>query len=85
VEETSQFTNTTKEESIAEFLRYFEAYVGIYSAMPDWDRENGVGYSAFLECEGDQSLSWISNGFANVFDILKVILYCIFCLSLKIC
>jgi hypothetical protein len=73
VQATTPFEESSEEEEITQFLRLFEAYIGTYSAVSDWNLENGIGYWSYEEAEGNQAISWKSGGYANVFNLLKVI------------
>lgn len=53
------------------YLNYFRNFIRISTAADDWDQENGPGYMAFEEAEGDQMVVW-KNGSVMILKVLMV-------------
>lgn len=66
-------TNTSLEQRTQEgFLKYYRNFVLARTAMSDWNDDNGAGYNAYDECEGNQMLSWKGKGYGTVLKLLLV-------------
>lgn len=66
------FKSYMTEDLEKQFLTYFENYIVGTTAMNDWSNSNGIGYSSYKECEGNQLNVWKKSGYKTIFDILMV-------------
>lgn len=58
------------------FLKYYRNFVLARTAMDDWNDDNGAGFNAYEECEGNQMLSWKGKGYGTVLKLLMVSCSC---------
>lgn len=54
------------------FLTYYGTFVLARPAVDDWNDDNGPGFDAYEECEGNQMLSWKGKGYGTVLKLLMV-------------
>lgn len=58
------------------FLKYYRNFLLARTAMDDWNDDDGPGFVAYQECEGNQMLSWKGKGYITVLKLLMVIGSC---------
>lgn len=70
-------TNTLLEPRTREgFLKYYRNFLLARTAMNDWNDDDGPGFVAYDECEGNQMLSWKGKGYGTVLRLLMVSGWC---------
>lgn len=54
------------------FLKYYRNFLMARTAMDDCNDDNGPGFVAYQECEGNQMWSWKGKGYGTVLKLLMV-------------
>lgn len=54
------------------FLKYYRNFIMESTAMDDWNDDNGPGFNAYAECEGNQLWSWKGKGYVTILKLLMV-------------